>query len=319
MKDYYKILGVDKKSTQEEIKKAYRKLSKKYHPDINDGKDEKFKEVAEAYEILSDEKKRKSYDNPNHFKGNFHNPFSDFMNDFMGQQRKNTNQNRPKKIINVDITPLESYHGYSKKVTYKNKHKCDLCAGTGGKKNVCQTCNGVGSLRQKVGTGFFTQVIERQCEKCIGTGKIIIEPCVSCFGNGTKEKYESLNIKIPKSVSSGENLRINNKGDYYDNFGYGDVIFKLNVINQEGFEKINNDLVYTKNITLSDLIRPNQILIPHPDGDLNIKLPSEFETIKPLRIKGKGYQLNNIKGDFFIKLNFVYNGISEDFLKETQK
>jgi molecular chaperone DnaJ len=307
MKDYYKILGVDKKSTQDDIKKAYRKLSKKYHPDVNGGDDVKFKEIVEAYETLGDDKKRNQYDNPNPFSGKGGNPFSDFMNHFNNQHRR---QSRPQKIVNVDVSPKESYIGGYKEITFKNKHKCNLCAGTGGKKNICQRCEGVGSLRQKVGTGFMTQIIDTQCPQCAGSGKIIIEPCTSCFGTGGKEKFETIKINIPKSANSGESLRVTGKGDYHNNFGYGDVVFKIRVVPQDGFEKINNDLVYIKNVNYKDVFLISDINIPHPDGDLNIKLPKKFETNKPLRVKGKGYLTGNHIGDFYIKLNIIYEEMS---------
>jgi len=314
MKDYYKILGVDKKSTQDDIKKAYRKLSKKYHPDINNGDDTKFKQISEAYETLGDVGKRKKYDSPNTQNNPFNyggNPFSDFMNGFRRQQKRN----RPNKVIKVDITPIESYRGGSKNITFKNKHKCDLCAGTGGKKNTCQTCGGSGTTIRKVGTGFFTHVTQTQCNECLGTGKIVIEPCVSCFGVGSKEKFESINVNIPKSVSDNENLRLVEKGDYYGDIGYGDVILNIRIIESDGFEKIGNDLIYTKNLNLLELLNMDEMIIPHPDGDINIKIPESFQTNKPLRIKGKGYISNN-NGDFYIKINMIYKKLNIEDKKD---
>ena len=195
MKDYYKILGVDKKSTKDEIKKAYRSLSKKYHPDVNPDGDEKFKEIAEAYEVLSDDTKRHQYDNPNPF-GNMNmgggfNPFEDFINNF---NRGNQQQMRrgPDKKIKIQLSPIESYFGINKPITYQTNHSCQSCAGSGGKKTQCEDCKGTGNIRRKVGTGFFTQVIDTPCIKCNGTGDIMIDACFNCGGTGVKQKNRVL-------------------------------------------------------------------------------------------------------------------------------
>lgn len=311
MKDYYKILGVDRKSTKDDIKKAYRKLSKKYHPDVNSGGDEKFKEIAEAYDVLSDDKKRSQYDNPSPFGGN--NPFEDLFREF-GQQRRKP---KPKdKIVKVQITPLDSYFGVKKEIKFQNDITCSPCAGTGGKKNVCQTCGGRGSIKQKIGSAFFAQIVETPCNKCNGSGKVIIEPCYSCQGSGKKQNIEQITADIPKNVNNGDYLRLRGKGDYTPNVGKGDLLLQVEVINHEGYEKINNDLVYTKRVTLKDLIMKTPIKLPHPDGELALNLPSNTEMIKPLRLRGKGYHSTNGNGDFYIKLNVVNEDINNDDINE---
>ena len=309
MKDYYKILGVDKKSTKDEIKKSYRKLSKKYHPDVNPEGGEKFKEIAEAYDVLSDDKKRQQYDNPNPFGGG--NPFEDLFN----QQRRR----RPKardKVIKIQITPLESYFGINKPLTYQTNDTCKPCSGTGGKKNVCQTCGGRGSIRQKVGSAFFSQIIDTPCVKCNGSGNIMIDPCFNCGGSGTKQKIEQIGVDIPKNINNGDHLRVRGKGDYIPNIGIGDLILQIEVINSDGFEKINNDLIYTKKVSLSDLILNKPITLPHPDGELSFNLPKNTEMIKPLRMKGKGYKSQNHTGDFYIKINVINQEMEDDVKKE---
>ena len=312
MKDYYKILGVDKKSTKDEIKKSYRELSKKYHPDVNPEGSEKFKEIAEAYDVLSDDNKRQQYDNPNPF-GNGGNPFEDLFRGFNQQRR------RPKardKVIKVQVTPLESYFGINKPITFQTKTTCNSCVGTGGKKNVCQTCNGSGNIRQKVGSAFFSQIIDTPCVKCNGTGHIMIDPCFNCGGSGVKQKVDSIGVDIPKNINNGDHLRVRGKGDYTPNIGFGDLILQIEVVNNDGFEKINNDLVYTKKVTLSDLILNKSISLPHPDGELNFKLPPNTEMIKPLRMKGKGYKGNGFVGDFYIKINVINQEIDDDVKQE---
>lgn len=313
MKDYYKILGVDKKSTKDTIKKAYRNLSKKYHPDINPEGGETFKEIAEAYEVLSDDNKRQQYDNPNPFGNMGGNPFEEFF------ARSNQQRRTPKaadKIIKVQITPIESYYGINKPITFQNNSTCNPCAGSGGKKNLCQNCQGSGNIRQKIGSSFFTQIIDTPCIKCNATGYIMIDPCFNCGGSGTKQKIEQIGVDIPKNINNGDHLRVRGKGDYTPNIGVGDLILQIELINDDGFEKINNDLVYTKTVTLADLILNKPISLPHPDGELSFKIPPNTEMIKPLRMKGKGYKGNNFVGDFYIKINVINQEINEDLKKQ---
>jgi molecular chaperone DnaJ len=318
MKDYYKILGVNKKSTKEDIKKAYRKLSKQFHPDVNPNGSEKFKEVSEAYEVLSDDNKRKQYDNPNPFNnmggGRGFNPFEDFIHNFNRGQRRTPKA--PDKKIKVNITPIESFMGVKKPITYQVNNACGDCAGSGGKKNVCQNCGGTGNVRKRMGTGFFTQIIDSPCNQCNGNGDVIIDACFQCGGTGKKVKMEQITIDIPKNISNGDFLRVAGKGEFNSKYGIGDLIIQIEVLNSDGYEKINNDLVYTKKIFLTDLLLNKEVKIPHPNGDLMMRLPLNTESIKPLRLKGKGYDLGNTKGDLYVKLNIVNNPIDEEVKKE---
>ena len=179
MKDYYQILNINKNASQGEIKKAYRKLSKQYHPDVNPQGEEKFKDIAEAYDILGDETKKKQYDNPNPF-GQGGNPF-----DMFNQQRRQKNPKLKIRVMRVTLTPEESFKGVDKELTYKSKVSCELCAGTGGNKNTCTSCAGRGLHRQKMGTGFFTQDSGYTCPTCRGSGQIVIDPCMNCNGLGS--------------------------------------------------------------------------------------------------------------------------------------
>jgi len=318
MKDYYKILGVNKKSTKDDIKGAYRKLSKKYHPDINPQGSDKFKEIAEAYEVLSDDNKRRQYDNPNPFgggnaRGGF-NPFEDFVNNF----NRNTQQRRrgPDKKIKLEITPIESYFGVNKPITYQVNYGCNSCGSSGGKKTQCQHCQGTGNIRTRVGTGFFTQVIDSPCIKCNGTGDIMIDACFNCGGTGLKQKMEQIGVDIPKNVKNGDFLRVQGKGDFSPRNGVGDLIIQIQVISKDGFERMNNDLVYTKKITPYDMIFNSEITLPHPDGELKLNIPINSETIKPLRLKGKGYKVNGSSGDFYVRLNIINEPVSDDMKRK---
>lgn len=308
MKDYYKILGVNKNANQDEIKKAYRKLSKQFHPDVNPEGEDKFKEVVEAYDTLSDENKRKQYDNPNPF-GRGGNPF-DMFNDMMNQKRQRSKPKAKDKIVKVDLSPEESYKGVEKEITYKSKISCEVCTGTGGKKNLCGTCNGHGVLQQQVGTGFFTQVVETQCHSCRGKGHIVIDPCLSCSGEGSIDKFNTVRINIPKGVDSGDFLRVSGKGDFINGL-QGDLLLQIS-LSKTNFEKMGNDLIYYLHISPVDLIVNSNVQIKHPDGDLEISIPDTLNSEKPLRIKSKGFVTNKGIGNFYIKVNVVNRQITSE-------
>jgi len=307
MKDYYQILNINKNASQGDIKKAYRKLSKQYHPDVNPQGEEKFKDIAEAYDILGNETKKKQYDNPNPFGGN---PF-----DMFNQQR--TQQRRPKikdKVMRVTLSPEESFKGLDKELTYKSKVSCELCVGTGGDKKGCTSCAGRGVHRQKMGTGFFTQVVESTCPTCRGTGQIVINPCMNCQGEGAIDKFKNIKVTIPKSVDNGDFLRVNGKGDFINGI-QGDLLVQINMIKSK-YEKVGKDLVFNLNISPIDMLINKTFRVSHPDGDLDINLPKNLSTEKPLRVKSKGFVTQNGIGDFYIKVGVTNKTISdEDKLK----
>ena len=202
MKDYYKILGIDKKSTKSDIKKAYRTLSKKYHPDVNPDGAEKFKEIAEAYETLIDDNKRQQYDNPSPFRGGGFNPFDDIFQQFRGGQNRRTKDT----VINLEISPIESFIGCQKEISYMVKNSCNTCYGSGGSGKTCEGCGGTGKHIRRMGSGFFTQVIENVCNQCNGTGKIIVEKCVECNGATFNQKEQKISINIPKNINTNQQL-----------------------------------------------------------------------------------------------------------------
>lgn len=309
-KDYYQILGVNKNATSDEIKKAYRKLSKQFHPDVNPDGADKFKDIAEAYDTLSDENKRNRYDNPNPFGGQGGNPFDIFEEMMRGKQRPQHPRVKDK-TIKVVLTPQETFHGIDKELNYKVKHSCDVCTGTGGDTKVCSVCGGSGVLQQKIGTGFFTQIVETPCGKCHKTGKIIVNPCIKCNGRGSVDKFQTLKIKIPQSVDSGDFLRVRGKGDFINNVGYGDLLLQIEISKNE-FEKVGKDLVYVAKISPYDMILNNNIIIPHPSGQIQISLPKVTSTEKPLRVKTKGYITPNGVGDLYVKVSVVNSEPSDE-------
>jgi molecular chaperone DnaJ len=299
MKDYYKILGVDKSATPDEIKKAYRKLSKQYHPDVNPNGIENFKEIAEAYDTLGDEEKRKGYDNPmsGMFGGRKGADFSDFAEMFGFNARKK--QRVPDKIVNVDVDPIDSYLAREKEINYYRDNPCEPCGGAGGDRQTCSVCNGVGVITQRVGGTMYQQIITNTCQICKGKGSIIIRPCFVCGGLGTKKELKSIKFKLNHGVDDGDFVRLQNAGDFI-NGNYGDLLLRVRMNKSPEWEKIGKDLIYNKIYDDKTMYEEN-IEVPHPTGNIMIKKPEIFDTIVPLRVKGKGYSSNEGPGDLYIK------------------
>jgi len=299
MENYYNILGVDENSTTDEIKKKYRKLAMEHHPDKG-GNEETFKKISEAYDVLNDESKRQQYDYQRKNKNNG-GIFEEFFNSFNNRQRANV---VPDKIIELEVGVLESYNSTEKVFSYLRNDKCQPCNGTGGEKLRCGTCNGSGVIMIKMGNGFFTQVIHQNCNHCKGNGFLYKKVCMSCNGKTTIPKSESIKIKIPHGVSDGQFFRMQGKGDFHNNI-YGNLIIKVKIVNEDGFEKNNSNLIYNLFLNLNDLKNIN-VQIPHPDGVISVKLPEIFDTSKPLRVKNKGFKNDEI-GDLIINLIVKFN------------
>ncbi len=219
MKDFYSILGVNEKASQEEIKKAYRKLSKQFHPDVNPEGADRFKEIAEAYDTIGTESKRQEYDNKknNPFGGMFNGSGGGGMDDLFSmfnggfnpfQQRRR--QRAPDKVLNVHVTPSESMLGSSKKINYHKKEQCNVCSGNGGKREQCMTCQGRGVVQQQFNFGGQIHVQTHDCPSCKGQGSVLIETCFTCNGNGHKPTFASIDIDIPRSLDNGDFLRVPN-------------------------------------------------------------------------------------------------------------
>lgn len=302
MKDYYKILEVEENATEEEIKKSYRNLSKKYHPDLNPEGAEKFKEINEAYENLGEKSKRDSYNSKrkNPYSGT---GFEQFFSQMFGN-RTNTETFRrkqsPDKIIKITITPIESYRGEEKTISYFRETHCQTCNGTGGEQNSCNICEGTGFLVKTFGTGFMVQQIRTACPNCQGKGYNLISKCYDCAGLGFKSTRNEFKINLPVGIDSGQFVKIPQQGDFKFG-GYGDLVLQIEMEFRDGFEKINSDLIYNLNLDL-DGIKSDKFKIPHPDGELIVPAPKFFDSSKPLRLRGKGYS----GGDMFVKLNVKF-------------
>jgi molecular chaperone DnaJ len=299
MSNYYDILGVSKEASADEIKRAYRKLAIQHHPDKG-GDETKFKEVAEAYETLSDPQKRQMYDMGGSRGGSFGDPSSEInemLRNFFNQTGRQHNKPRvPDKVIDVFVTVIESYNGVTKTLNYTKINSCDFCQGSGGDRETCNDCNGQGFHVRQMGSDFFSQVIRTQCPSCNGMGSKVKNPCVKCNGSGRNISMETINVELPKGIDEGHFLRLSNKGDFIQGI-QGDLVVRVRLSQDDQFEKIGNDLIYTHYFDYESLKLEN-FEVPHPNGKISIKMPEEFNSTRPLRLKGKGF-LN--QGDMFVK------------------
>ena len=301
MKDYYGILGVSKESSADEIKKAYRKLSKQFHPDVNPEGAERFKEIAEAYDTLSNPDKKQKYDNPasNMFGGDAsiedllrHMGFN--RNPFGGQRRPSA----PEKIITLDITALDSFRGSTQQVNYKRDIACNTCGGSGGDRTGCGICGGVGYRMRQMGQSPFQQIIQETCSSCVGRGYTITNACTSCIGKGTQGEFKSMNITLQHGIDDGEFYRVESAGDFHNGV-YGNLLLKVRMKKDTSWEKVGDDLIYNNFLTYDDLTNES-CEVPHPDGNIVVKYPELFDTLTPMRVRGKGYRRERI-GDLYIK------------------
>ena len=235
--DYYEVLGVNKSSTQEEIKKAYRKMAIEHHPDKG-GSEDNFKKITEAYEVLVYENKKLSYDNKGnnpfeHFNGGGHNPFEDMFGNMFYNKRKKT---VPDKIIEISLSVVESYLGAEKTISYNRNFKCDGCNGSGGDRTMCSSCGGQGFSIIRTGTGLFVQMIRQACGCCGGNGFTYKTTCGTCHGKTTVKTNETVSVKLPHGVDDGQFLRLQDKGDYKDGM-YGNLVLRIKVREENNFDK----------------------------------------------------------------------------------
>lgn len=310
-------MGLSKEASADEIKKSYRTLSKQYHPDVNPEGGEKFKEIAEAYDVLSNPEKKQKYDmgGGDPFAGGF--SVDDFLRNMgfggnpFGQNFNQQQRTRkaPDKILDLVINPVESYKGVQKELKYNRKVNCRGCGGTGGDKKVCGKCNGYGVIQQTMGTNFFNQIVQVQCDVCSGTGYQIIRACNTCAGSGLNNESHGVNVTVPKNVDNGDFLRIPSQGDYYHGMGFGDVMLKVVMERNDNFEKSGIDLIYYAKLNALDFyLLDKPITINHPTGELKFNLPENVDTEKPLRLRGKGYETNMGVGDLYVKLSVNREG-----------
>ena len=196
----------------------------------------------------------------------------------------------------VNVGTIESFLGGEKEVEYERNVKCEPCNGDGGEKTYCSTCNGSGQLHQKVGNSMFSHIITQICYSCGGNGFSFKNKCNSCNGHGTINKTETIKFVLPKNIDSSQFLKMKGNGDYR-NGTYGNLVMRIEIVPEDNFEMNGNHLIYNAYFDL-DTIQSDVIEIPHPNGKLTVTLPNEFDTSKPLRVRGKG--MNG--GDMYVKL-----------------
>lgn len=357
-RDYYEVLGVGKNATQDEIKKAYRKLAMQYHPDRNPGDkqaEENFKEAAEAYEVLSSEEKRAKYDRYGHgglkgdpnFQGfsNVNDIFSHFsdifggssiFDDFFGgshQQRsrqRTTGQPGSDLKITLKLTLEEIATGTTKKVKIKKYNKCSSCNGSGAKSSssfkTCSVCNGTGEIRQ-VSRSIFGQFVNiAPCNNCGGTGRIIAEPCITCSGDGRLQDESTIKINVPAGVFDGNYMTLRGEGNAGKNNGAaGDIIVLFEELPHQYFTRDGDNVIHELFISYPEAVLGTEVEVPTLNGRAKLKIEAGTQPGKFLKMREKGIQHLNSHGagDQLVKINIhVPKNVTakeKEMLKELQK
>ncbi len=326
-KNYYEILGVDKNASADEIKSAYRKLAKQYHPDLNKSEDAgaKFKEINEAYECLSDPQKKSNYDQfgssegPQNFGGNAGGGFSgfggfeDIFNMFsgfgsgMGSNRANAKMQGEDVNVRLNISFKEACLGGTKSVSLNRVEACQDCKGTGAKNgkefSTCSHCNGTGQVRKVQNTMFGQMVNVGTCPDCGGTGKIIKEKCSSCNGKGYNKRTRTITITIPAGVGDGQVLTLRGEGNSGTNGGpNGNLNIILSVGTHELLTRKDNNLYITIPIPFTLAMLGGEIKVPAVNEILTLKIPELTQTGTTFKLKGKGVKMlrREAYGDLFV-------------------
>ena len=309
-RDYYEVLGVSRDVDAKELKKAYRKLAMKYHPDRNpDDKDAdaKFKEATEAYEILGDQQKRAAYDQYGHagvdpnaggggFGGggaNFSDIFGDVFGDIFGGGGGRGGRGGPQRgsdlRYTMELSLEEAVRGIEKKIRVPTLTSCETCDGSGAKPGTspktCGTCGGAGQVRMQ--QGFFS--VQQTCPTCRGQGTIIEDPCNSCHGRGVKEETKTLSVKIPPGVDTGDRIRLSGEGEAGAMGGpAGDLYVQVSVKEHELFHRDGRNLYCDVPISIVDAALGGELEVPTLDGRVKLKIPAETQSGKLFRLRGKG-------------------------------
>lgn len=330
-RDYYEVLGVERQADKRDIKKAYRRLAQKLHPDRNpddEGAAAKFQEVSEAYEILSDDEKRAAYDQFGHagvdgqaggfggggFGGGGQGGFSDIFGDmfgdiFGGGGGHGRNPNAPQRgadlRYNLEIDLESAVAGTTVDIRVPRMSECDHCHGDGAEpgssKKTCPTCNGMGQVRMQ--QGFFA--VQQTCPTCHGRGEIIETPCTKCHGEGRVRETRNLSVKIPAGVDTGDRIRLSGEGEGGLNGGpAGDLYVQISLKKHAIFERDGSDLYCDVPVSFVDATLGGELEVPTLDGRVKLKIPPETQTGKMFRLRGKGVKpvRGGAPGDLMCKL-----------------
>lgn len=334
-KDYYEILGVEKNSSQEDIKRAYRKLAHQHHPDKKGGDEKKFKEINEAYQILGDDKKRSQYDqfgqtfNGNAGGGAYGSPggfdfsgfaegfdgvdlgdiFGDFLGGFGGGRSRQSRARRGSDIaINLEISFEESVFGVKRSVVIDRTVLCENCGGKGAEPDStikkCETCRGTGTVRETRRSLFGSFSTLAECSICKGRGEVSEKPCKVCRGMGAGKKRTTIEIDIPPGIRDTEAIKYTGKGEEMPGGFAGDLYVKIRVHPHSVFRREGNDLLMELNLPLSKMILGCEENIETLDGKIQVKVPELSKSGDFLRLRGKGVASprNRSRGDLLIRL-----------------
>ena len=336
-RDYYEVLGVDKSASADEIKKAYRRLAKKYHPDLNPGDkakaaEEKFKEASEAYEILSDSDKKARYDQFGHagvdpqagayggygdFGGGF-GGFEDIFSSFFGggfgggQTRRNPNAPQRGRDLKyaVDLTFEQACFGCEIELNVNRTERCESCSGSGAEKgttaSTCSVCHGTGQVTSVQRTAFGNFQSTRPCSSCGGTGKVITNPCKACRGEGTVRKSRKVKVKIPAGIDNDQIISVGGQADAGKNGGpAGDLLVVTRVKKHKIFTRQGYDIMCDFPITFVEATLGAEIKVPTIDGEVTYAVPEGTQTGTVFRLKGKGVPRlhgGGARGDQYVKI-----------------
>lgn len=356
-RDYYEVLGISKGAEAQEIKKAYRKLAMKYHPDRNPGDEEaeeKFKEINEAYEVLSDDTKRKTYDQFGHdglngqggfggqggFNGQgfggFEDMFGDIFGDMFGggfgggRQRRRGPQRGADIRQSVSISFEEAAFGKKMSIKVNRSEECEECDGTGAKpgtsKKTCSTCNGTGQVRTVQRTPFGNIASSRPCSACNGTGEVIESPCSKCHGTGNTRKVKTIEVDIPAGIDDGQMIKLSGQGEVGEKGApRGDLYIVVNVKSHPLFTRDGNDIYFEMPITFVQATLGDEIEVPTLDGKVKYSIPEGTQTGTVFRLKEKGIPRirGNSRGDQYVKVVVEIpkklNDKQKDLLREFAK
>ena len=325
-RDFYEVLGVPKNASEDEIKKAYRKLAMKYHPDRNQGEKAKeaeaqFKEAKEAYEMMSDPQKRAAYDQHGHagvdpnmrggpggadFGGGFGEAFGDIFGDIFGQARRGAGGRQVYRgndlSYALEITLVEAANGKDAQLKIPSWDECDPCHGSGAKPGTtpktCSTCHGSGQVQMR--QGFFS--VQQTCPHCRGTGKIVPDPCTSCHGQGKIKRQKTLEVKIPAGIDDGMRIRSSGNGEPGTNGGPpGDLFIEIRIKKHDIFERDGDDLHCSVPISFTTAALGGEITVPTLAGEAAIDIPEGTQNDKQFRLRGKGVKglRSSFPGDLY--------------------
>lgn len=334
-RDYYEVLGVSKSATDKEIKSAFRKLAKQYHPDVNKEPDAeaKFKEIQEAYAVLSDENRRRQYDQFGHaafqngtsssaggFSGfdfsdfDFGDIFSDIFGggfgfNFGGSSQSNKARRGRDRVVNMKLSFEEAVFGTKKELNIDIMDTCDECNGKGGHgETTCSECNGKGTITKEQRSLFGVYQTRTTCPKCNGKGKTYKETCSKCRGNGQIKKNKTIEVKIPAGVDTGNQLRLSGKGETGINGGpNGDIYIEFTVSNHQLYERVEDDIHLDLPINICEAILGAKKEVPTLYGNINLVIPAGSQNGDKHRLRGKGVEnvSTKRKGDMYITLKIV--------------